>query len=573
MATPTFYCIHGADAPQHLGKIQQIAQKFRQQQRITDFIPLSTQDALTSLSEKFRQDDLIILLLTYELEPKRKEITSLLSQIKIKFPESRIGEIIIDNIPFVNDYITLPMDLKPIRDAQDMDAVWTEIEKNLSQILPSSPVVWKKYIKYAALVIVALVALFVWKPWKEKSADNLQAAFTASTTECKAPCDVTFTNKSNNASTYEWNFGDGGVSSEPNPSHTFNQAGTYKVKLVASKEGKHNEKTLEIKVIGGTPDLKPKAAFSSNKTSCDAPCTVVFSNSSQNADKYRWDFGNGASSEEANPTHTFNNSGNFKVKLTASLNDKEDAITHEIVVSNKPTPTPAPIAGFTPSKTNCMVPCSVNFTNQSQNATSYRWDFGDGTSSTETNPSHQYNALGQYQVKLVAINNAGQITDIKTIIVGASVSVARFPVRTTGGDASIVTGDDEIDSDDWTSVELSYSVRIVNAGREIQLTVIWYSQERNSNKTKGNTRYRSSKTFTLFRAQSGSVIDNVQGLELSANGEEYYRGEVHGFKAFPATGSLHDITVRVDASGGHDMQQQALTATLGGFSVNLKPGN
>ena len=98
---PIFYCIHGADAPQHLGKIQQIAEKFKQQQRITDFTSLSTQDALSSLSERFRKNDLIVLLLTYELEPKRKEITSLLSQIKSNFPESRIAEIIIDNIQFV----------------------------------------------------------------------------------------------------------------------------------------------------------------------------------------------------------------------------------------------------------------------------------------------------------------------------------------------------------------------------------------------------------------------------------------------------------------------------------------
>jgi hypothetical protein len=60
---------------------------------------------------------------------------------------------------------------------------------------------------------------------------------------------------------------------------------------------------------------------------------------------------------------------------------------------------------------------------------------------------------------------------------------------------------------------------------------------------------------------------------LSANREQYYRGEAHGFKPFPDIGSLRGISVRVDASGGHDKQQQALTATLGSFSVNLKPGN
>jgi PKD repeat protein len=570
MATlPFFYCIHGADAPQHLGKIQQISHKFKQERRISDFIPVTTGDAVSSLAERFRKNDLIVLLLTHELEAKRMEITALLSQIKNKFPESIIVEIIIDNIPFVNDHITLPMDLKPIRNAQDMDGAWKGIEESLNQILPK-PLDWKKYLKYAIPLMVALGALFIWKPWQGKS-DDFKAAFTVDTTQCTAPCTVNFKNTSSNASSFEWNFGDGSVSSEKDPSHIFERAGTYMVKLVASKEGKQEEETVEIKVVEAIPGLNPKAAFSSSKTTCEAPCTVVFTNSSENADRYRWDFGNGTSSEEVNPTCTFNNSGNFKVKLTALRNGQEDEITQEIVVGH--TPAPAPIAGFTPSKTNCMIPCSITFTNQSQNGTSYRWDFGDGTSSAEASPSHRYSTLGQYQVRLVAINSAGQHDIARTITVGATANVPSFQVSTSGNDASIATGDDEIDSDDWTSVELSYSVRIVNSRREIQLAVDWYSQERNSNKSKGNTRYKSSKTFTLFTAPSGAVIDEVRGLVLSANGEQYYSGEAHGFKTFPSTGSLRNIRVKFDADGGHDRQQQGLTATLGAFSVILKAGS
>lgn len=519
--------------------------------------------------ERFKENDLIVLLLTYGLESKRRDAISLLSNIRSKFQDSIIVEVIIDNIPFANDYITLPKSLRPIRDEL---AAWTEIEENLKQVLPQPPPPPPpSWLIVAIIIIVAVVTLVIWRPWQKNDTADLKAAFTANTTQCQTPCAVTFKNTSENASTYEWNFGDGTTSSDENPSHTFNKAGTYKVKLVALNEGKRKEETVEIKVIDSTSELKPKAAFSSNKTTCDAPCTVAFSNSSLNADKYRWDFGNGASSDEVNPIHTFNNSGNFTVKLTALRNNQEDVITHEIVVRN--TPAPAPVAGFTPSRTSCMIPCSINFTNQSQNGTSYRWDFGDGTSSTDTSPSHQYTNLGQYQVRLVAINSTGQNDATRIISVGASANVSSFQVRTTGSDASIVTGDDEIDSDDWTSVELSYSVRIVNASREIQLTVDWYSQERNSNKSKGNTRYRSSKTFTLFRAQSGSVIDDVQGINLSASGEEYYRGEVHGFKPFPDVGSLRNIRVKVDADGGNDRQQQALTATLGGFSVNLKASN
>lgn len=564
MATlPLVYCVHGGDAQQHLGKLQQLAQNFKQEQRIGDFISLLPDDAAGLLPGRLKVNDLIVLLLTHGLEAKRKDITALLT-------EGIVAEIIIDNIPFENEYITLPKDLRPIRDAQNMDAAWNEMEENLKQLLPTRAVDWKKYLIYVVPIIAVLVALLIWRPWEKNQTVDFKAAFTASSTQCEAPCTVTFKNTSKNATTYEWSFGDGAASSETNPSHTFSKAGTYKVKLIASKEGDKKDETVEINVVNPTPGLKPKAAFSSNKTSCEAPCTIVFNNSSENAEKYRWDFGNGAFSEEVSPTHTFDNSGSFKVKLTALRNDQEDAITHEIVVRNAPVP--APIAGFTPSQTNCMTPCSITFTNQSQNATTFSWDFGDGASSTETNPSHQYTALGKYQVKLVALNSAGQIDATKTITVGSSVNVARFHVRTTGDDARTAAGDDEIDSDDWTSIELSYTIRIV-ANREIQLTLVWYAQERNSNRSPGNTRFRSSKSFTIYTATPGSVIDKVQGVELSANREQYYQGEVHGFKEFRDTGSLQGIKVRVDAAGGNDRQQQALTATLVGFSVDLKPSN
>ena len=583
MAIRKLYCIHGADVQQHLGKIEQISKRLKEQRRIADFISLGVENAANMLPGKFAKKDLLVLLLSDDLETKRRELTTLLSQIKEKFPESTIVEIIIDHIPFANEYITLPTDLKPIRNAPNPNVAWENVEEELKGFLASNGIDWRNVLKFAAPVVIALVALLIWlwppdspkkKEEQKESAEpiasvGVEAEFNSSVTECKVPCEVKFTNASSAGSSFKWEFGDGDESTEESPTHVFKKAGSYDVKLVASKDGEQSVKTVAISV---SDMLKPKAAFSSDKTSCNAPCTIAFTNSSENADKYRWDFDNGQFSEEVSPQHTFNSKGTFSVKLTALGNNQEDVFTHDIIIDIPPPPV-APIAGFSPSKTNCTAPCSIIFTNQSQNATSYRWDFGDNGTSTETNPSHQYTALGKYQVQLVAINNTGQVADAKTIIVGASVNAGPFPIRTTGSEARIETGDDEIDSDDWTSVELSYSVRIVNSRRAIELTLNWYSQERNDNKSKGNTRYKSSKTFPLFTAPSGSVIDDVQGIELSSNNEKYYKGEVHGYQDFPTTGSLEGIKVRVDGPGGSDKQLQALTATLRGFTVLLRPSN
>jgi len=72
-----------------------------------------------------------------------------------------------------------------------------------------------------------------------------------------------------------------------------------------------------------------------------------------------------------------------------------------------PNVTPSPVASFNYSGDNNFAPCSIKFTNQSENSVSYNWDFGDGETSTETNPSHVYSAGGTYTVLLTVKNDAG----------------------------------------------------------------------------------------------------------------------------------------------------------------------
>ncbi len=64
-------------------------------------------------------------------------------------------------------------------------------------------------------------------------------------------------------------------------------------------------------------------------------------------------------------------------------------------------------ASFDVSNNNCIAPCEVGFTNKSQNAQSFSWNFGDGTTSTDKDPSHTYDEDGSYQVTLTASGNQG----------------------------------------------------------------------------------------------------------------------------------------------------------------------
>ncbi len=76
---------------------------------------------------------------------------------------------------------------------------------------------------------------------------------------------------------------------------------------------------------------------------------------------------------------------------------------------------PRPVANFTHAGGDCTAPCQVTFTNDSQHATSYAWNFGDGTTSTEASPSHTYQAGGTFTVALIAIGRQGTDTTTQVL--------------------------------------------------------------------------------------------------------------------------------------------------------------
>jgi len=156
---------------------------------------------------------------------------------------------------------------------------------------------------------------------------------------------------------------------------------------------------------------EPYASFTC-KSSAEVNEVITFTNSSTFATIYSWDFGDGNTSTEENPTHSYSNDGNFTVVLTATGDGGENSISKIITVAY-----PAPVANFTMDKTEAMEGETITFTNSSENATSYSWDFGDDKTSTDENPTHSYLTEGTYTVELTATGDGGSKSITKTITI------------------------------------------------------------------------------------------------------------------------------------------------------------
>ncbi|MFI5196482.1 MAG: PKD domain-containing protein [Chitinophagales bacterium] len=211
---------------------------------------------------------------------------------------------------------------------------------------------------------------------------------------------------------YSWNFGDGSPpSSSPAPSHTYIAAGVYTVIVnVVTANGCIISDTTKVYV--GTP---PVITFTAIPTHVCAGSSVLFAATHTGpVTVYVWDFGDGSSQIDSTDTttHSYILPGVFSATLTAYYNGCPSApyvLTNYITVDS-------PSALFTYSYA-CIPPTQVSFTNGSLGATTWLWMFGDGTTSTAWNPTHNYPSLSTYTVKLTTYNATSGCRDTATLII------------------------------------------------------------------------------------------------------------------------------------------------------------
>lgn len=202
---------------------------------------------------------------------------------------------------------------------------------------------------------------------------------------------INFTNTSTidaGTLTYAWNFGDGNTSTAPSPSHAYAVDGTYTVTLtVTSDNGCQDVATASVQV-----NESPTALFTAT-SACEGTATS-FTNLSSGPGTltYSWDFGDGNSSTNTNPTHLYAAAGTYPVILTTTnSNGCFDTHTVSVVVNALPT------VDF--SFNDVCEGVAASFINNSTAGT-YNWDLGDNSSSTLTNVNHVYNTFGTYDVTL-----------------------------------------------------------------------------------------------------------------------------------------------------------------------------
>jgi PKD repeat protein len=139
--------------------------------------------------------------------------------------------------------------------------------------------------------------------------------------------EIQFSNKSENATHYTWVFGDGETSMEENPVHEYEMPGTYTVVFMAKSREGSKVKTHEVTII------YPLASFT-NDPDVSNYRMIHFDNLSENATTYAWDFGDGETSDDENPVHTYAANGTYNVSLTASSAGGSHTVSSQIVIGN-----------------------------------------------------------------------------------------------------------------------------------------------------------------------------------------------------------------------------------------------
>jgi len=231
---------------------------------------------------------------------------------------------------------------------------------------------------------------------------------------------------SGNPSAWSWNFGDGSTSNLQNPSHLYNNAGTYTVTLQISNGDYTKTVSKTITVLAPIT-----VGFSYSPANPVVGQDVQFSNTSTGSiTSYSWNFGDGSSSTLKDPVHKYSAAGNFTVTLTATNAKGSKSKSQTIIVNQSISPS------FSYSPASPYAGQAVQFTDSSSgNPTSWSWDFGDGSVSNLQSPTHAYSSAGTYTVTLTASNGLETKTASKTINVKAVIQAdfTYSPTNPTAG--------------------------------------------------------------------------------------------------------------------------------------------
>ena len=327
------------------------------------------------------------------------------------------------------------------------------------------------------------------------------ANFTADRTTGNAPLLVQFTDTSDGEPiSWLWNFGDGSISREQNPYHLYTKPGVYTVSLAVSNRAGRDSITKTDLI---TVKALVEADFTANRTSGISPMSVQFTDlSTGSPDSWSWAFGDGTTSIEQDPQHTYETPGVYNVRLTVSNsgNGATDTKTvNEYIVVRE-----GMMASFTYTTSNPenLAPLTVAFTDTSHGTYDrVVWNFGDKFISTEQNPIHTYTAPGNYTV-ILTISGSGDTSSASQVIEVKQAEIPDFTVSPATGSAPLTV----MIADASTGNTVSRNYWILNE----DLTVYRYITDAELEQyytieTPGNYTVQMEATFA-----SGNVLEKIR---------------------------------------------------------------
>jgi gliding motility-associated-like protein len=213
-----------------------------------------------------------------------------------------------------------------------------------------------------------------------------------------------YTGNATPAATYTWDFDGGTVLSGANQGPITVQWATPGVKNI-SLQVTENGCSSPVKYDSVVVNAVPAVQFSADTTKGCQPMTIQFTNESVPAgSNWLWDFGNGSTSTQENPSVTYNSSGNYDVSLIVST---DIGCTDTLEINNYIEIYPQPVANFIITPNPAAFGSPVNFGSASI-AESWLWDFGDGNTDTTANfTTHSYQSPGEHIVTLYLTNQYG----------------------------------------------------------------------------------------------------------------------------------------------------------------------
>ncbi|MBI9062881.1 MAG: PKD domain-containing protein [Marinilabiliaceae bacterium] len=241
-----------------------------------------------------------------------------------------------------------------------------------------------------------------------------------------SPYAESFINESSGASSFNWNFGDGNSSNAFNGRNEYvnktDQDVLFPVELIASSNYGCTDTAFTAVRVYRTPipdfDVNPKVLQMPEST------ISIDNTTSGSTWSYLWRFGDGNQSDLKEPgDYSYGKSGMFDIWLEVSGDECKDSVMTSIEILPM-----LPGIDYGPNEQGCP-PLETQFYNNTLDATTFMWDFGDGNISSDKLPDHTYYTPGIYNVKLTAIGPGGVMEADNVVVEVYEVPVADFEVR------------------------------------------------------------------------------------------------------------------------------------------------